>query len=161
MKKHCLEIIMKKPKKIPFGIILVFVFTSCSIKAKQIWPFNFFEWPNSLSFYCTYFLHWVTLLYMKGKKFMTKWISRGFFQSFPLFIFFVFMRARRVMAPFRGKVLLSEGNFYPIEKTSSVCSEIFNVLPLWRTTVKNWPPSRGFLLSLSPCKPRNSTVGCG
>lgn len=67
MKKHCLEMIMKKPEKIPFGIILAFVFTSCSIKAKQIWSVNFLEWSNSLSFYCTYFLCWVILLYM-GKK---------------------------------------------------------------------------------------------
>lgn len=59
--------IMKKPKKIPFGVILAFVFTSCSTKAKQIWPFNFLEWPNSLSFYCTYFLCWVTFLYMRRK----------------------------------------------------------------------------------------------
>lgn len=36
--KHCLEMIMKKRKKAPFGIILAFVSNSFSIKAKQICP---------------------------------------------------------------------------------------------------------------------------
>lgn len=154
--------IMKKPEKIPFGIILAFVFTSCSIKAKQIWSVNFLEWSNSLSFYCTYFLCWVILLYMRKKVSLWSRECQDFFsQSCPLFIWSVVMRVRRVMAPFWGntrtRYFLSDGNFYPTEKKSLVCSKIFNVLPLWRTTVNHWPLSRGFLLSLSPCKLRNSS----
>lgn len=157
--------IMKNPKKIPFGIILAFVFATCSTKAKQIWPFNFLEWPNSLSFYCTYFLCGVTLLHVRKKSLWSSEFRRGFFNLLHYLSRFCLWgwdqwHLSEAM-PGEGTFCLM-GTFSWLRKKSLVCSEIFNVLPLWRTTVNNWPLSRSFLLSLRPCKLRNTNmVGSG
>lgn len=72
MTKHCLKMnsfmIMKKPKKIPFGIILAFVSTSCSRKAEQIWPFNFLKWSNSLIYFCTDFYIELEYYSLEGRR---------------------------------------------------------------------------------------------